>query len=46
MKRRGEKNGVAVGTRKKKGDEYGEDLLPIGSKSEEMADLKRYDRMF
>jgi hypothetical protein len=35
-----------VGHAEDKGGEYEEDILPVGDKPEEMADLKKYYKMF
>ena len=39
------KTGVAVGYDGEKGGECEEDILPVGGKSEEVADLKKYQKM-
>ena len=45
-RREDRKSGVAVGHEGEKGAEFEEDFLSVGGKPEEVADLKRYDRMF
>jgi len=39
------KTGVAVGQEGEKGGEWEEDILSFGGKSEEVADLKKYQKM-
>jgi len=38
--------GVAVGDAEEKSGKYEEDILPVGCKSEEAADLKKYLKYF
>ena len=45
-RREDRKTGVAVKHKGGKGGEYEKDILPVGDKPEEMADLKKYYKMF
>jgi hypothetical protein len=44
-RRKDKKTGVAVGHEGEKGGEGEEDILSFGGKSEEVADLKKYQKM-